>query len=171
MQKLLEFEGYHQQTFTVEAGFIRQESAYRLEYRLSGPLDKLVIPAKATQSALRDELWKHSCFEAFFQDVKSQAYWEFNFSLSRDWAIYRFGKYRERVEADTLPIELVIQQERYPGEIVMKVDIGPRAFFEIGRVGLTAVLEHGDAIRSYWALSHTGEKPDFHASESFIINL
>lgn len=171
MQKLLEFEGYHQKAFTIEAGFTHQESAYRLEYRLSGPLDQLLIPSKASASSFRDELWKHTCFEAFFQDVKSQAYWEFNFSPSREWAIYRFDAYRERSKADTMPIELVVQQERYPGEIIMKVDIRPKDFFNIGRVGLTTVLEHRDESRSYWALTHTGEKPDFHAPESFIINL
>jgi hypothetical protein len=171
VNNLKDFEGYHQKTFSVEASFKIQDSAFRLEYRLRGPLDQLLIPAKSTVSAFKDELWKHTCFEAFLQDKKSPAYWEFNFSPSRDWAIYRFASERQRIEADIKDIELVIQQERYPGELIMKIDIRPKEAFNVGRVGLTTVLEHEDESRSYWALTHTQAKADFHAPESFIINL
>jgi hypothetical protein len=171
VNKLKDFEGYHQQTFNLEASFLIQDSVFRLEYRLQGPLDQLVIPAKGSASSFRDELWKHTCFEAFLQDKNSSAYWEFNFSPSRDWAIYRFESERNRVEVDIKGIELVIQQERYPGELIMKVDIRPAESFNVGRVGLTTVLEHSDESRSYWALTHSRNKADFHAPESFIINL
>ncbi|RYZ55941.1 MAG: DOMON-like domain-containing protein [Proteobacteria bacterium] len=171
MNKLKDFEGFYLKTFSLEASFEIQDSVFRLEYRLKGPLDQLVIPAKGTACSMRDELWKHTCFEAFLQDKKSPAYWEFNFSPSRDWAIYRFERERQRVEVDITGIELVIQQERYPGELIMKIDIRPAEAFNVGRVGLTTVLEHQDESRSYWALTHTENKPDFHASESFIINL
>ncbi len=169
--KLWEFEGYHQNIFKVEAGFTKQDSGFRLEYRLSGPLDQLIIPDKAPTSSFRDELWKHTCFEAFFQDSKSQAYWELNFSPSREWAIYRFKNYRERIEADISKFILVIQQERYPGEVVIKVDIKPTGIVAVGRVGLSCVLEHSTEAKSYWALRHSEEKPDFHASESFILSV
>jgi len=170
VHKLWEFEGYFQDTFAIEAGFTKQELGYRLEFKLSGPLNQLVIPDRAKTSGFRDELWKHTCFEAFLQDAKSQAYWEFNVSPSREWAVYRFKKYRERVDADISGIELVIQQERYPGQLVMKIDIKPkdRDLIVASRVGLTCVLEHKSEAKSYWALRHTEAKPDFHMAESFI---
>lgn len=170
VHKLRDFDGRLQDEFSIQAGFNQQELSYRLEFRLSGQLDKLVIPPKAQASRFRDELWKHTCFEAFLQDANSSAYWEFNFSPSRDWAIYRFKNYREKVAVEELDaIELVIQQERYPRDLIMKIDLKPKELFQVGRVGLTTVLEHKDARMSYWALAHVREKPDFHASESFII--
>lgn len=171
VHKLREFEGIHDNDFIIEAGFSKQEVSYRLEFRLKGPLDQLIIPAKAQASRFRDELWKHTCFEAFFQDEGSGKYWEFNFSPSRDWAIYRFQDYRQRIgNPDLEKIELIIQQERYPNDLVMKIDIKPMELFSIGGVGLTTVLEHKDKKISYWALTHPRPKPDFHASESFIVH-
>lgn len=170
VHKLREFEGIYENDFEIEAGFSQQEVSYRLEFRLKGPLNQLLIPPKAQASRFRDELWKHTCFEAFFQDADSERYWEFNFSPSRDWAIYRFESYRQRIELPHLDkIDLVIQQERYPNDLVMKIDIKPMDLFSIGQVGLTAVLEHQSKKNSYWALTHAGTKPDFHARESFIV--
>jgi hypothetical protein len=38
-------------------------------------------------------------------------------------------------------------------------------------LGLSAVLEEQDGIKSYWALAHSSEKPDFHARDCFIAKL
>lgn len=171
VHKLREFEGIHQEGYQILAGFSQQDVSFRLEFRLSGALNDLMIPTKAQAPRFRDELWKHTCFEAFFQDQDSKAYWEFNFSPNRDWAIYRFSSYRERVEIPNLElVELIIQQERYPGSLVMKIDIKPMNLFRIGKVGLTSVLEHKAGDKSYWALTHAGSKPDFHLSDSFLIS-
>ncbi len=169
VHKLREFEGLYNEEFQIQAGFSQQDVSYRLEFRLSGPLEKLLIPTKAQAPRFRDELWKRTCFEAFLGNKDSEAYWEF--SPSRDWAIYRFKSYRERIEIDQLElIDLVIQQERYPGDLILKIDIKPKDLFKVDRVGLTAVLEHDSQKTSYWALTHAREKPDFHAPESLIVS-
>ncbi|MBC7661032.1 MAG: DOMON-like domain-containing protein [Chitinophagaceae bacterium] len=174
MHKLREFEGYQEKHFEIETKFSKHDNNFVIEYRLSGSIDDLVINEKAEHPCFRDELWKHTCFEAFIQDPKSSAYWEFNFSPSRDWAIYRFASYRSRIVTEgELPFELLIQQERYPRQLIMKVKIKgtPGVKLDGGRAGLSAVLEHKDDSRSYWALTHLGDKPDFHTIKSFIINL
>ena len=41
-------------------------------------------------------------------------------------------------------------------------------------VGLTAVIEARDVIddaRSYWALAHPAERPDFHHPDSFTLSI
>ena len=38
-------------------------------------------------------------------------------------------------------------------------------------LGLSAVLEEKDGTKSYWALAHMGEKPDFHAPGCFTARL
>ena len=35
-------------------------------------------------------------------------------------------------------------------------------------INLTAVLEEQDGTKSYWALAHPPEKPDFHMPDCFI---
>ena len=171
MHKLVDFEGYEQAVFSLQASCAKFSRGYRLEYRLAGPLEQIVLPKKNEVPTFRNELWKHTCFEAFFQDASGHGYWEFNFSPSRDWAIYRFRSYRELDEVNLERMELLIQQERYPGELIMKIEVRPKDFFAVARVGLTAVLEHNDQRCSYWALHHAREKPDFHAPESFMINV
>ncbi len=172
LHKLREFEGIYTGEIQIHAGFCILESSIRLEYRLTGNLEQLLIPDKVIAPQFRDELWKHTCFEAFLLDQDETRYWEFNFSPSRDWAIYRFADYRQRDLGERLDdIDLVIQQERYPSEFVLKVEIKPYERFAIKRVGLTSVLEHQTAKTSYWALHHAREKPDFHAKESFILSL
>ena len=36
------------------------------------------------------------------------------------------------------------------------------------QAGLSAVLLHGDGMRSYWALAHRGVEPDFHDRRAFL---
>ena len=38
-------------------------------------------------------------------------------------------------------------------------------------LGLSAVLEEKDGTKSYWALAHPTEKPDFHAAGCFVARL
>src|SRR5882724_882520 len=42
-----------------------------------------------------DHLWKHTCFEVFVQPSGSRGYYEFNFSPTKQWAVYRFDSYRQ----------------------------------------------------------------------------
>src|ERR1700739_2784793 len=64
-----------------------------LRYVVSGKLDELALPV-ATAPARADELWRHTCFEAFIQPSPGKAYYEFNFAPSTQWAAYRFDNYR-----------------------------------------------------------------------------
>ena len=35
----------------------------------------------------------------------------------------------------------------------------------------TAVIEEADGTKSYWALAHPSDKPDFHHPDSFALDL
>ena len=39
------------------------------------------------------------------------------------------------------------------------------------KLGLSAVVEAGDGARSYWALRHPSEKPDFHHRGGLLLTL
>ena len=69
-----------------------------LDYRVTGPVDTLSIPAPCIPTST-DNLWQHTCCEAFVAARGEDAYHEFNFSPSGQWASYRFDRYRQRDEA------------------------------------------------------------------------
>ncbi len=69
-----------------------------LRYSLTGAVARLAIPSPAAPQRT-DELWRHTCFEAFLRPETlsgpGEAYVEFNFAPSTQWAAYRFTGYRE----------------------------------------------------------------------------
>src|SRR5262245_11674544 len=64
-----------------------------LQYFVTGRIDNLRMPP-VVSTARADELWQHTCFEAFVRTSPNGAYYEFNFAPSTQWAAYRFGGYR-----------------------------------------------------------------------------
>jgi hypothetical protein len=63
-------------------------------YSLDADMSRVRVP-RFGAGARADALWKHTCFEAFIAPADAAGYYEFNFSPSLDWAIYRFSAYRE----------------------------------------------------------------------------
>jgi hypothetical protein len=39
------------------------------------------------------------------------------------------------------------------------------------RLGLAAVIERTDGGHSYWALTHPGDRPDFHDPAGFVLQI
>ena len=71
-----------------------------LSYLVNGSIGDLRIPA-AVAAARTDELWRHTCFEAFVRTSPGPAYYEFNFAPSTQWAAYRFDSYRSGMRIAT----------------------------------------------------------------------
>lgn len=121
----------------------------------------------------RDELWRHTCCEAF---IKTRSgYYEFNFAPNGDWAAYRFTGYREGMgqpeiaspevgahrHGDLWQLQAYLDLSGLPG----LRDDDPLA------IGLSAVIETKVGDISYWALAHPSDKPDFHHPDSFVLEL
>jgi hypothetical protein len=138
----------------------------RLAYSISGDLDRLTFPP--TQASVRaDELWKHTCFEAFLG--ATNGYYEFNFSPSSQWAAYRFDGYRAGMrdavtQAPTIAWERVGGQGRLSAIIQLPNDV-------TGALGLSTIIEDVDGSRSFWALAHAAGAPDFHNEACFTAEL
>ena len=64
-----------------------------VRYFVTGKIGDLRMPP-VTAPARTDELWRHTCFEAFVRASPGAAYYEFNFAPSTQWAAYRFSGYR-----------------------------------------------------------------------------
>jgi hypothetical protein len=71
-----------------------------LSYLVTGRISDLRIPP-AVAATRTDELWRHTCFEAFLCDSPGPGYYEFNFSPSTQWAAYWFDSYRSGMRVAT----------------------------------------------------------------------
>jgi hypothetical protein len=146
-----------------------------LRYMVSGNIGELALPA-VTASTRADELWRHTCFEAFIRPSADEAYFEFNFAPSTQWAAYRFDRYRSGMrvasEVGTPQIEVERAGERFTLQATLQWDesstLGPAAAW---RLGFSAVLEETGGAKSYWAVAHPSGKPDFHHADCFALEL
>lgn len=140
-----------------------------IEFSISAPHALIDFNSKGIKKNLTtnraDELWKHTCFEAFWAEPGKPDYWEFNVAANGIWNIYYFNSYR----SPSPP------QESYDFELIK---------FEFSSTKLSALLNCNVAITSleaaltsiiktnlnqtlYFATCHSGTKPDFHIRESF----
>jgi hypothetical protein len=58
----------------------------------------------------------------------------------------------------------------------LSLDISVDLSFIVGpeqdiHLGVTAIIQTGDAIETHWALAHPSAQADFHLMESFVIEL
>ena len=159
-----------------------EEGILELSYNLrpaqrDGDLLALALPSLEPASApmrgeRRDELWKHTCFEAFIGLPGSQKYWECNVSPLGHWNLYSFERYRNGGSGlvEALPPSVSVRQTRRDCRCDVVLDLSP--WWPIGgmpELGLTMVVEEVNGRLSYWALSHPGDIADFHDRRSFLI--
>ena len=113
-----------------------------------------------------DDLWKHTCFEAFV--AADDGYVEFNLSPSDAWASYRFDGYRDGMRpADEAAVVAGLDGGRDYVALEARIELPAGAV----RFGLSAVIETIDGEKTYWALAHPSDKPDFHHPDSFVLDL
>ena len=119
-------------------------------------------------------LWQHTCFELFVAERGMPGYHEFNFAPSGEWAVYAFAGYRRSVAlGDTLQgPQIHIRQAE--GRLELDAIVHLDSLIPAGAVlaaGVTAVIEDRSGGLSYWAVTHAGDKPDFHRAESFTLEI
>ena len=130
----------------------------------------LVTPPRANP-ARANNLWQTTCFELFLKSPDRDAYNEFNFSPSGQWAAYAFDTYRAGMrELPTKPPHLDVgpagRKRFYLG-----ADLHSAALCDDLQIALAAVLQEEDGTKSYWALAHAPGPPDFHNPACFIATL
>jgi hypothetical protein len=144
-----------------------------LRYEVTGSIAKLRLPPFGA-SGRTDELWKHTCFEAFIRPVPGEAYFEFNLAPSTQWAAYGFTSTRTGMHhADAAPTRIEAEQET--GTYVLKATLDftklPFSNSTPLRLNISAVIEDTDGRKTYWALAHPADKPDFHNPDCFVLEL
>ena len=158
-----------------------------LSYVVTGKISALLMPP-IVPAARADELWQHTCFEAFLRPAADAAYYEFNFAPSTQWAAYQFDSYRNGMgvltEIGAPRIEVRAAPERYTLQATLELDRLPTARLSSSaddgrvregkatwRLGLAAVIEETSGRKSYWALAHPPGKADFHHSDCFALEI
>lgn len=153
---------------SIEARIIGFDATWlRARWKVLGA-GKLVVPSFAGKGRA-DGLWQTTCFELFVQQPDGSAYVEINLSPSERWNVYDFSGRREGMSERPMPRE---------PECTMRLGtdmaIFDAAIPAIGlptapwRCGFTAVIEEQGGVKSYWALAHSGDVPDFHDPACFL---
>ena len=156
----------------IEVDVVRpRPRALLLRYCVTGKPSELRLPP-LTSSFRADELWRRTCFEAFVRGPGDDAYYEFNFAPSTQWAAYRFTGYRSGMSAPgemAAPVIEVRSTERR-FELQASLDLEPLTGLPGDgpwRLGLSTVIQEASGRISYWALAHPPGKPDFHHADGF----
>jgi hypothetical protein len=151
---------------------VRRLSRQTVQFRyvLIGRIDELVLPP-TTQPLRADNLWQTTCFEAFIGPESNTSYREFNFSPSSQWAAYDFLTYRSGMVQAGLPAPPEIAVNRRSDRLAVTVTLSLDLPEEPYRLGLSAVIEEQGGRKSYWAVSHQDDSPDFHRRDCFTLRL
>lgn len=148
-----------------------------VSFRVSGAMDEILWPAKSTSGhgpwSRADRLWEHSCFEIFARPSGETPYVEVNLAPVDRWAAYAFSDYRTDMRnADNVALITGNWRIRERQAELHAMLGGPAAY---GRdtlhIALSALIEHRNGTKSYWALKHPSDKPDFHHPDCFVLEL
>jgi hypothetical protein len=130
------------------------------EFRLDGNIPGIILPPHAGPER-RDNLWKTTCFEIFWQPLGDTYYREFNLSPSGCWAAYDFDSFREGMR--DAPVDAIaIACSHDATGLVLKASIAA-ALPDPAQVALNAIVEHPDGSLQFWALAFPPGKPEFHS--------
>ena len=161
--------------WSVQASASRIVNVISFTFRITGAAEGILLPMPALMPKRKDGLWQHTCFEAFLSPRGESRYWEINLSPSGDWNAYAFDAYRvgQRPEARISGLDAQLEPEGH-GALTCRITVSLGDLVAPGTpldAGLTAVIESVTGEKSYWALAHRAERPDFHRRDSFTLSL
>lgn len=145
-----------------------------LDYDVSGTPQLLVpSPERVLHGRRSDDLWLHTCFEAFIKPVGGEAYIECNLAPTRDWQVYALSGYRRDRRPADMVAKPVVTSEVSDGRYHLRVMwvLGDVATAAAWQIGIAAVTEDVEGKISYWALRHAPDKPDFHHADAFALTV
>ena len=152
------------------AGALGVVASTNIWFGIGAAASRFVIPEVAEEAARTDDLWKTTCVEAFLRSPETDAYREWNFAPSGEWAAYDFASRRkDRTNADVAPPYIRVEDNMTWWALGVTIAVDAETTWALG---LSAVLEELDGTKSYWALAHPpGNKPDFHDPACFAAHL
>jgi len=155
----------------VEARIIGHDEHWlTLRWRVEGA-QTLVLPPFSGKRRV-DGLWQTTCFELFVKPEGGEAYAEFNFSPSQNWAAYDFTRYRADMAERAMLRAPVCTPRRGQSVLIFDVALPVSALPALPfSYGLIAVIEEEGGVKSFWAMAHREDRPDFHHASCFAASL
>jgi hypothetical protein len=157
----------------IDVAVQRSGTDLTLAYTVTGRIGDLKLPVLASRDRT-NELWKHTCLEAFVRPKGGSAYCEFNLAPSTQWAAYQFDDYRagmRHAECPAPQIGVDVNDARLLLRATLSLE-APGGFAGAAwELGLTAVIEEASGAKSYWSLKHPAGRPDFHHSDGFALEI
>jgi len=152
------------------SGAFSATASTNLWFCIGAASGRFVIPDPAEEAGRTEDLWETTCFEAFLRNPGEEAYREWNFAPSGNWAAYDFTSHRAgRSDADVTPPYVRVEDNLTWWAMGATIAVPSKKRFDLG---LSAIIEEKDGTKSYWALNHPeGEKPDFHDAACFTAHL
>ncbi len=152
------------------ASYTQEQKLVCVEMKLEGSLGRIEVPEQSQETNREVGLWEKTCFEVFCAETGRPNYEEWNFAPSGAWCSFEFDDYRRAKMGGSPPEPKAAQWTKSQFHLSLELEVPTR--FEGGlKVGISAVLLHQGSLKSYWALSHPRQKPDFHHSAGFILSL
>ncbi len=115
----------------------------------------------------QNQIWESTCFEAFVKYKTGDSYLEFNIALDGRWNVYHFDSIRTpqppREDEKCFVQSITASAGRL--KVVIKAELDPGVY----QIGLSAIIETLYGQKSFWALKHCQEKPDFHDYGAFTV--
>jgi hypothetical protein len=137
-------------------------------FGVAAPTSRFAMP-RSDEPSRTDGLWQTTCFEAFLRQQGDERYREWNFAPSGDWAAYDFSAYRKGMEQADIGAPYIRLEDNFTWfALGATIAVEADAQWDFGA---SVVLEEADGAKSYWALAHPAEKPDFHHPDCFAAKL
>jgi hypothetical protein len=171
--ELAPFSNSDRPDLAIHAEAERDGTELLLRYTVRGEVGRIRLPPASAQAGRRDELWRHTCFEAFIRPARSEAYHELNLSPSNDWAFYHFEQRRSGRSDPDVP-SLTFNYMAAPGLFRLRATLELATLLSPAvpwQLNLTTVIEDKEGNLSYWALAHPPGGPDFHHPDCFVLDL
>lgn len=160
---------------SIEARVRRVGALLDVRYRIEGEIDRVCIPAPRSPR-IAEQLWQHTCCELFLRVQAAEPYHEFNFSPSGDWAAYAFARYRQGGLLNDPRLDPQVHSSATAGTLELGATIAldrlSDAYADVRlALAVSTVIEARDGSRSYWALVHPADRPDFHHPGAFALTI
>lgn len=157
---------------SVTADFALRGTTIDLIFKITDP-QKLVrdtlVPGTfaGTEAKRADDLWKTTCFEAFWGLRGTKEYWEFNISPSgKKWNCYKFEDYRDPSPAEqSLDYQL---KEVTITEDTIECSLRGKTVLPSVEASLCVILKTESGLH-YFSKEHVEKRPNFHSRDSFVL--
>ena len=142
----------------------------QIKYEFSGLNDPAVFPAPSANPARRLQLWRRTCFELLWGPIHHPNYWELNASPAGHWNILAFADYRRGMaEEPRIAASIGTLYHAHGFSLCCTLPVAALECPGPFRLAPAAILRLADGQRTFWAVHHPGETPDFHHPLSFTL--